>query len=315
MKISFSEIISYLSQFNIPFRTEEKSDLNTSDKYRFASIKNIIANGFYFVDKNYEDSIMVIKDSIIITNTDRINDVSNTYIYVNNPQLVHYQLAAVNIRSKKNGIHKTAIISSEAVISETAYIGPYCIIEDCIIENHVQLLSNVTVKNGVVIKENTVIEGNSVIGARGMAWIWNDKGERIMQPQIGGVIIEANCIIGTDITIVRGSLNENTQIGNNTIIAHGTKIGHGTIIGDYVHIANNVSLAGNVNIGHRTFLGSASVVSSNVIIASNCIVGAGAVVSKSMDQEFATIVGVPAKVIKIDNFKEKSKGVPKPFKK
>jgi len=78
-------------------------------------------------------------------------------------------------------------------------------------------------------------------------------------------------------------------------------------------MANNVSLAGNAEIGERTFLGSASVVSSNIKITKNCIVGAGAVVTKSVTQEYATLAGIPAEIIKIDNYKNKPKGVPKPF--
>ncbi len=81
-----------------------------------------------------------------------------------------------------------------------------------------------------------------------------------------------------------------------------------------MHMANNVSLAGNAHIGTRTFLGSACVISSNVRIAANCIVGAGAVVNKSNDIAFATLVGVPAKILEKDNYLKKSKGVPKPYK-
>lgn len=314
MGVAYKDIINYFIANNITYRVIESSNLNPQRVYRFASLKNIIPFGFYFIEQNYIHLKHEISNSIIITNAESVQDEENTYIIVDSPQLVHYKLAALNSDDKLSGIHKTAIVSPNANISEKAYVGPYCIIEDCIIEEGVQLLGHVTVRNNTIIKRNTIIEGNSVIGARGMAWIWNKNGERIIQPQTGGVIIESDCILGTDITIVRGSLNENTLIGKHTIIAHGTKIGHGSIVGNYVHIANNVSLAGNANIGERTFLGSASTISSNVAVAANCIVGAGAVVSKSFEQEYATLVGIPAKIIKTDNFKEKPKGAPKPFK-
>ncbi len=315
MKISHSRIIDFLKGNDIKFEEITASNFAVEQEYTFASTKNPIAKGFYFISKEYLATAKNVSESIILTDGEKsdIKDIKNSYILVENPQLVHYKLAALFTNQNKMGIHETAIISKEAKISQTAYIGPFCIIENCEIGDSVQLISNVTIRDNVIIKENTIIEGNSVIGARGMAWIWDTDGKRIIQPQTGGVIIGANCIIGTDISIVRGSLSENTKVGDHTIIAHGTKIGHGSNIGNHVHIANNVSLAGNAQIGDRTFLGSACVVSSNVNIAANCIVGAGAVVSKSVAVEYATLAGVPAKIIKTENYKDKPKGAPKPF--
>ena len=315
MKISHSRIIEFLKENDIKFEEITASKFVSEQEYTFASTKKPILEGFYYISKEYLPTAETISKSIILTDAkkDEVQDPNNSYFLVENPQLVHYKLAALFTNQNMTGIHKTAIISKEAKISPTAYIGPFCIIENCEIGHAVQLISNVTLRDNVVIKENTIIEGNSVIGARGMAWIWDTDGKRIIQPQTGGVIIGANCIIGTDISIVRGSLSENTKVGDNTIIAHGTKIGHGSNIGNHVHIANNVSLAGNAQIGDRTFLGSACVVSSNVSIAPNCIVGAGAVVSKSVTIEYATLAGVPAKIIKTENYKDKPKGAPKPF--
>ncbi len=315
MQISYPKIISFLISNEIDFEELKASNIDLEGEFIVASLKNPIDRGLYYVDNNYPSVDENIKHSIIFTNIDKNNivDTQNTYLFIDNPQLVHYKIAALFANQKKQGVHETAIISKKAIISPSAYIGPFCIIENCVIEENVQLISNVTVRNNVIIKKNTIIEGNSVIGARGMAWIWDTDGSRVIQPQNGGVIIGVNCIIGTDISIVRGSLSENTKIGDGVIIAHGTKIGHGSNIGNDVHIANNVSLAGNANIGDRAFLGSACVVSSNVKVAPNCIVGAGAVVSKSFNQEFLTLAGVPAKIIREKNYKDKPKGTPKPF--
>lgn len=315
MTISLTEITDYLKKEQISYIAHIPDHWSDDTPLTFASAKHLIPKGFYFVDRQYLAIINALRDSVILTNAEHLAGDSNVILVVDNPQLIHYKLAAAFTKLPNKGIHKTAIVSEEAIVHESAYIGPYCILEACEIGPHVQLLGHVTVRKNVTIKAHSIIEGNSVIGARGMAWIWDEDGTRIMQPQTGGVIIGEHCTIGTDISIVRGSLTENTQIGDHTIIAHGTKIGHGSQIDPYVHIANNVSLAGNAHIGERTFLGSACTVSSNVRIAPNCIVGAGAVVSKSIEQEYATIVGVPAKVIKVDNYKDKPKGAPKPFKK
>lgn len=314
--ITFSQILDFLKKLDISFlQIGDTSKLDKSEHYCFASIKNTIEKGLYYLSKDIIWNASKITNSIIITDAlekDIAHD-SNLYILVASPQLIHYKISSLFQKNYKPEIHKTAIVSPNAIVSSSAHIGPYCIIEDCVIGDKVSLVSNVTVRDKVKIGSGTVIEGNSVIGARGMAWIWDEKGERIIQPQMGGVIIEENCVIGTDITIVRGSLSENTRIGKGTIIAHGTKIGHGSQIEENVHMANNVSLAGNACIGQNTFLGSGCVISSNVKVAKNCIVGAGAVVTKNYGEEFLTLAGVPAVVIKTENYKDKPKGAPKPF--
>lgn len=315
MNISWESILKAVHQEGAEPQIISTIQLPTPQQtFRLASIKQKQSHGLYYINIDYLDEIETIEYSVILVNEKVERSDSNIYIVVNNPQLIHYKISGMLTTPMLPGIHPTAIIHPEAEISDTAHIGPYCIIGKCILEDHVILHYNVIVNDNVVIKSNTNIEGHAVIGARGMAWIWNDSGERVMQAQFGGVIIEEDCIIGSDITIVRGSLTEYTRIGKGTIMAHGTKIGHGCQIGDYVHFANNVSLAGNVTISERVFLGSGSVVSSQVSVAEGCIVGAGSVLNKSVEEAFVTLAGVPARVIKHNNFENKPKGVPKPFK-
>ena len=281
--------------------------------YKFASIKNTIEGGIYF----FEDVSIVkkfnIKNSIIFCSEPF--ETENNLIIVENPQLSHYKVNAAINTVKLVGISASSKIDDEAKIGNDVFIGENCVIGKCIIKDNVVIKHNVVVEDNVIINKNAFIDSNSVIGAAGLAWIWDANGNRIIQSQLGGVIIGEDCILATDVTIVRGSLSENTTIGKGTVIAHGTKIGHGAIIKDHVHMANNVSLAGNAVIGERTFLGSACVVSSNIKVADNCIIGAGAVVNKTVEESFVTLAGVPAKVIKRANYEDKPNGVPKPFKK
>ena len=283
--------------------------------YVLSSTKHKVKNGLYFLTNNYISEANHIHDSVIITDSEHDPVNNNIYLITSNPQLIHYKISSTLETKRAPGIHPTAIIHPEANIDKSAHIGPFCIIGKAIIQQDVVLQSHITIADRVIIKSGTVIEGNSYIGARGMAWIWDEQGNRIMQPQIGGVIIEENCLLGTDITIVRGSLSENTIIGSETVIAHGSKIGHGSHVGKQVHFANNVSLAGNAHIGNRVFLGSACVISSHVKIPEGCIVGAGAVVNKTFEEENITLAGVPAKIINKNNFESKPTGAPKPFKK
>ena len=81
-------------------------------------------------------------------------------------------------------------------------------------------------------------------------------------------------------------INATTKIGNNCNISQFLSIGSNydkaAIIGDNVYIGPNVCIVENVNIGN------------------NSIIGAGAVVTKDIP-EGATVAGVPAKIISMEN--------------
>jgi UDP-3-O-[3-hydroxymyristoyl] glucosamine N-acyltransferase len=311
MKVT--EISSVLQSFNYPFKFFKASDLDSELLFKPASLKRTIQNGIYFITQPEIISDLNILNSVIFT-TEKVNTQNHLFV-LENPQLIHYKLTHFFVKPKTNAIHNSSIISEDAKIGINVGIGPFSTIGNCIIEDNVVIGSNVVLEDNVVVKKNSRIDSNSVIGASGMAWIWDDNMNRIMQPQIGGVIIEENCLLGTDVTLVRGSLTENTIIGAGSVIAHGTKIGHGSIVGKKVHMANNVSLAGNSVIGDHSFLGSSCVISSNIKLPNNTIVGAAALVTKNFTQEYLTLAGVPAKIIGENNFESKPKGVPKPLKK
>lgn len=287
---------------------------NSLEQVQFtpASLKNIIPHGIYYRASS-TDFTGSFEESVILS--DRIFETaSSAVIVVTNPQLVHYKLCSFFAPVKTHTIHPTSIIDSQAEIGNNVHIGAYSIIGKCKIGDNTRIMHHVVIEDNVMLKNDVFVDSNSVIGAAGMAWIWDENGKRILQPQLGGVIVEEFVRIATDVTIVRGSLSENTYVGPHTVIAHGSKIGHGAQLHENVHLANNVSLAGNAIIEERVFLGSASVVSPNVRVFRGNIIGAGAVVTKTYDQENVTLAGVPAKIIALNNFEKKPSGAPKPFK-
>jgi len=243
----------------------------------FASLRHVQAAGIYFVE-GAPGPAGAIRDSLVLCRAADGFDVSNTLLVVAEPQLAFYKLmrhfyaAPPAVASE---IHPTAIIDPRAVIGAGVTIGPYSVIGDC------------------------VIERGTCIGPH----------ERIVQPQIGGCIIEARCFIGTNVTVVRGSVNESTIIGEGTLLAHGTKIGHGCNVGKQNHFANSVSLAGNVTTGDRCFFGSGCIVRPMIRLTMDIIVGAGAVVVNDVDVPHSLLVGVPAVIKPRD--KSRHNGVPK----
>jgi len=278
----------------------------------FASLKKMVPDGLYYVaEAELINDFQFEKNCVIITN--KFIDTNHLIISHSNPQLLFYRLASSYEKKNIPVIEKSVVLSDKAKIGINVSIGHYCVIGNCEIGNNVIIRNNVVIEDNVIIGDNTLIDSNSVIGASGLAWIWDENGNRILLPQIGGVNVGSNCILATDVTIVKGSLTENTTIGDYTVIAHGTKIGHGCQVGHHVHIANNVSLAGNAVVGDRSFLGSACIIAPSIKLPNNSILGAGAMLNKSFEEPFCTFAGIPAKIIKKENFKEKPNGAPKPY--
>lgn len=89
-----------------------------------------------------------------------------------------------------------------------------------------------------------------------------------------------------------------TKIGNHCIINTGANIDHECYLEDYCHISPGVSLAGDVFVGEGAHIGIGASVIQGIKIGRWATIGAGAVVIRDVP-EYATAVGVPAKIIKI----------------
>lgn len=281
--------------------------VTNSTEYSFKSLRKVEPKGIYYVAKGVQCDI---QDSILIV-SDTMNGNTNTVIVVEeDPQLVFYKLMDLFfLNDEKSGIHPTAIISDKAIVHSSAYIGPYCVLGECVIEDGVELHSHVVVMDGTYLSKNVIVEPHSTIGATGVAWIWDPKtGCRVRQPQIGSTYVGEGTFLGSDVTVVRGSVNETTTLGKNCVIAHGSKIGHGSMIGDECHFANNISIAGNVTLGVKCFLGSGTVIRPQIKLGSSTVVGAGSVVVKNCLENNQLLVGVPA-ILK-EQTKNKLSGVP-----
>jgi UDP-perosamine 4-acetyltransferase len=113
-------------------------------------------------------------------------------------------------------------------------------------------------------------------------------------------IISSNVEIGAGVAIMPGAVvNVGTKIGPGTIINTGATVDHDCVLGTCAHIGPGVNLAGNVEVGDCALMGVGSCAIPGVKIGKSAVIGAGAAVISNIP-DFATAVGVPARVIKVE---------------
>ncbi len=308
MQIRTEDIFEFLKKQAIPYQVVGLPQT----EYTLASLLHPISKAFYFV----VDVSLVpdVTDSLFMVN-EPIGENPNAQIVLSSddPQKIYYRLTAHYFSQKSSGnISNLAVIHPEAAIGKNVQIDPFSALGKCKIGEGSIIGSHVTIHDNCTIGKNVFIDSNSVIGAMGMAWVWDEGGkEKIKQPQLGGVEIGDNCVLGSQTVVVRGSINENTQIGKGSLLAPGCRLGHGTILKENVHFANGVLTGGNSKVGADSFIGSGAILRPGISLHENTIAGAGSVVVKDTTTSGLTLMGNPAK-----EFERKAKpsGMPKPKK-
>ena len=152
------------------------------------------------------------------------------------------------------------VILPGVFIGERTSIGKHCIIHP-----------NVVIREGVTIGDRVIIHSGTVIGSDGYGYTF-EKGEHYKIPQAGGVIIEDDVEIGSNVSIDRATLGNTvigrgTKIDNLVQIAHNVKIGENSLIVAQVGIGGSSEIGSYVTIGGQAGLADHTVIETGTMIA------------------------------------------------
>jgi len=250
--------------------------------------------------KKYIKDISKCRASCVIVK-DPLSGTGITQLKVSNPYLAFAKLLEhFYIKpGKPAGTSKDAIVSDKAEVGKNVSIFPFTYIadgasigngttvypyvfigekttigEDCVLHPHV------TVRENVKIGKRVIIHAGTVIGSDGFGYVI-EEGKHYKIPQVGGVIIEDDVEIGSNVSIDRATtgntvIGKGTKIDNLVQIAHNVKIGNNSIlagqvgiagsseIGDYVILAGQVGIADHTKIESGTIIGAQSGIRGNV---------------------------------------------------
>lgn len=159
--------------------------------------------------------------------------------------------------------HPTAVIHPTAKVAETASIGAYVVIEaHATVGEYTKIYPHVYIGHSCHIGSHCEISSHASIGCDGFGFFSDRQGQHHKIPQIGNVVIEDNCEIGSQCAVDRATLTETrikkgTKIDNLCHISHNVEIGEnglitaGFIVAGSTKIGKNLTTAGGVHItGH-----------------------------------------------------------------
>ncbi len=185
-------------------------------------------------------------------------------------------------------IHKTAIVSEQADISDDVSIGPYSIIGP-----------DVSIDSATIIESHVVITGRTKIGKQNHIYPFSSIGDSPQdmkyndedtQLEIGDRNTIRECC-----TINRGTIQDTgiTRLGNDNWIMAYVHIAHDCQIGNHTIFANNATLGGHVEVGDYAIFGGFSGAHQFCKIGSHSFLGIYSGVAKDLPP-YVIVVGQPA---------------------
>lgn len=182
-------------------------------------------------------------------------------------------------------VEKNACIGDRTVILPGVFIGKESKIGcDCII------YPNVTIREKVSIGDRVIVHSGTVIGSDGFGYAF-ENGIHYKIPQVGGVVIEDDVEIGSNVSIDRATLG-NTLISQGTKIDNLVQIAHNVKIGEKSLIVSQVGIAGSSEIGSFVVLAGQAGVADHALIDSGTILTAQSGISGRVEK--GTYSGSPA---------------------
>lgn len=226
--------------------------------------------------------------------TDFIKEQGKVLIVVKKPRNAIAKIGnAFFVRRPVLGIHPTAIVDEEAIISEGVSIGPYCVIGKVKVGKGTTIGAFVKIYDSCEIGSNCSIADHVVLGGEGFGFEKDSDGNWMKFPQIGGLVIGDNVDIGSFVAIDRGALSV-TKIGNYTKIDSMCKIAHNVVVGENVIITGFCGLGGSSVVGNNVWMGPHSSLKDWGQIGEGAFVGMGSVVIQKVKPK-KTVFGNPAK--------------------
>ena len=183
------------------------------------------------------------------------------------------------------GNHPLAVIHPTATVAASASIGAYAVIEaHAVVGENTIIFPHVFVGAFCEIGQRCHISAHTTIGTDGFGYFTDRTFSHHKIPQIGRVVIEDDCDIGSHCAIDRATLTEtrikkgskldnfchiahNVQIGENALIAAGFIVAGSTTIGKNLMTSGGVHVLGHLRVADNVILSARAGATQNIEIS------------------------------------------------
>lgn len=184
-------------------------------------------------------------------------------------------------------------ISPKVKLGKNVRIGHNCTLDgEITIGDDTVIWNNVVIVNRVSIGKCCDIHSGAVIGHDGYAYTEDKFHKKTMVRHFGGVLLGDDVLIGENVCISRGTIDD-TVLENGVKIDALGHIAHNCWFEQNAAMAVPCSVSGSVHIGRNGYL-AGNIIRNQCTIGENSFVGLGAVVVKDVEAN-QTVVGNPAK--------------------
>ncbi|NEV60830.1 UDP-3-O-(3-hydroxymyristoyl)glucosamine N-acyltransferase [Thiorhodococcus minor] len=188
-----------------------------------------------------------------------------------------------------------AVLAAGVSLGDGSVIGPGVYLGPCVeVGRHCVIHANVTVQRDTRIGDRCIIHSGARIGGDGFGYQWDGSGHRKV-PQLGRVVIEDDCELGSNVCVDRATLGA-TTVGRGSKIDNLVQIAHNVRLGEHVIMVAQSGIAGSTRIGTGCIIAGQAAISDHLRIGDGARVGGQAGVTNDVAPG-AAVNGTPARAV------------------
>lgn len=180
----------------------------------------------------------------------------------------------------ESSIHPRVTVGRNSTLGSRITLHPGVVIgERCIIGDDTVIYPNVSIYDDCRIGSRVIIHSGVVVGADGFGFVADEEGRQVKVLQLGGVVIEDDCEIGSNCAIDRGGFSD-------TVLRRGVKldnliqVGHSCEIGENTVVAALTGFSGGTRLGQRCVVGGQVGTNQHITVGDGATITGQAIVTK-----------------------------------